>query len=102
MQEQQPGANPDKKMGKWMLVIAWLAGLGLLTMLFDEQLAEQINPNREPISFTNQSGTEVRLKRNRMGHYVSGGEINGAPVTFLLDTGATDVSIPKSNSALKT
>lgn len=94
MQEQLPGTSPDKKMGKWMLVIAWLAGLGLLTLFFDEQIADQLNPNRDPISYTNQSGTEVRLKRNRMGHYVSGGEINGVPVTFLLDTGATDVSIP--------
>lgn len=94
MQEQLPGANPEKKLGKWMLVIAWLAGLGLLTVFFDEQIANQLNPNRDPISSTSQNGTEVRLKRNRMGHYVSGGEINGVAVTFLLDTGATDVSIP--------
>jgi len=29
-----------------------------------------------------------------MGHYLANGEINGRPVTFLLDTGATDISIP--------
>ena len=37
---------------------------------------------------------EVVLERNRQGHYVANGEINGIPVTFLLDTGATDVAIP--------
>ena len=94
MQDPQQQANPESKIGKWMLIIAWVMGLGLLTLFFNEQIAEQINPNREPISYASQSGVEVRLKRNRMGHYVSGGEINGQTVTFMLDTGATDVSIP--------
>jgi len=34
------------------------------------------------------------LQRNRMGHYVARGSINGEPVTFLLDTGATSVALP--------
>lgn len=42
-----------------------------------------------------QSGkAQVTLKQNRHGHYVTQGTINGATVTFLLDTGATQVSIP--------
>lgn len=94
MQDQQQPSHPESKLGKWMLVIAWILGLGLLTLFFNEQIAEQINPNREPISYASQTGVEVRLKRNRMGHYVSAGEINGQAVTFMLDTGATDVSIP--------
>jgi len=36
----------------------------------------------------------VILKRNRYGHYVTQGEINNHSVTFLLDTGASDISIP--------
>ena len=36
------------------------------------------------------------LQRNRQGHYLANGTINGTPVTFLLDTGATDVAIPAS------
>ena len=39
-------------------------------------------------------GISVVLQRNRAGHYVTAGEINGQPVTFLLDTGATGVAIP--------
>ena len=39
---------------------------------------------------------EVVLRQNRAGHYVASGGINGQPVTFLLDTGATSVSIPAS------
>ena len=37
---------------------------------------------------------EVALKRNRLGHYVTAGTINGEPVVFLLDTGATGVAVP--------
>ncbi|MEP0177190.1 MAG: TIGR02281 family clan AA aspartic protease [Paraglaciecola sp.] len=84
----------QSKMGKGMLIVAWVIGLGLLTLMFDEQLAEQFNPNADPISSTLSNGVEVRLKQNRAGHYVTGGAINGQPVVFLLDTGATQVSVP--------
>lgn len=35
----------------------------------------------------------VELQRNQAGHYVAEGRINGSPVLFILDTGATDVSM---------
>ena len=47
----------QSKMGKGMLIVAWIIGLGLLTLLFDEQLAEQLNPNQDPIS-SNHLGIE--------------------------------------------
>jgi len=39
-------------------------------------------------------GTELVLKRSHDGHYVFPGTINGQPVNFFLDTGATLVSVP--------
>ncbi len=36
---------------------------------------------------------KVELKQTRQGHYFSSGTINGAPVVFMIDTGATTVSI---------
>ncbi|MEP7702616.1 TIGR02281 family clan AA aspartic protease [Paraglaciecola sp. 25GB23A] len=81
-------------MGKWMLIFAWVAGLALLVVVFDEQLEEQFNPNRKPISSTLQGVSEVQLKQNRNGHYVSNGLVNNEAVVFLLDTGATHVSVP--------
>ncbi|WP_109341105.1 retropepsin-like aspartic protease family protein [Saliniradius amylolyticus] len=77
-----------------MAVLAWIALLGLLTLWFNEELTEQFNPNQQPLSQTQNGRQEVRLKQNRQGHYVASGLINGSPVTFLLDTGATHVSIP--------
>ena len=82
-------------MGKGMLVASCILVLIGLTVMFDGVLENQINPNQRPLSTVGETGIrEVKLQRNRQGHYVSGGLINGIPVQFLLDTGATDVAIP--------
>lgn len=94
MHDSHDEQDQTKRTGKWMFALAWLAGLGLLTLFFKDQLHQQYNPNQQPISYSNGEVAEVRLKRNRQGHYVSTGVINGQPVVFLLDTGATSVSIP--------
>src|SRR5690606_26420267 len=52
------------------------------------------NPNRQPVSVVQGDHVEVLLEGNVQGHFVADGLINGKPVTFLLDTGATDVAIP--------
>lgn len=80
--------------GKWMYILAWVAALGLMTTAFNEYIKKQENPNSAPESVTLNNQTEVRLKQNRQGHYVSSGTINGVDVVFMVDTGATDVSIP--------
>jgi aspartyl protease family protein len=83
-----------RRLGKGMIVAAWLLLLLLLTWFFNDRLDAQRNPNRQ-LSTASTNGTpEVRLKRNRFGHYVTSGTINGHAVEFMLDTGATDVSIP--------
>ena len=78
-----------------MLVICFALALTVLTVFFDDWIADQNNPNTDPESVTLADGSsQVLLLRNRQGHYVSAGTINGRPVTFLLDTGATDVAVP--------
>jgi len=78
-----------------MLAIAWLMALGLLTLIFGRWEANQYNPNSAP-EYRESNGTrEVVLKSNRQHHYVSQGLINNHSVTFLLDTGATDVVVPE-------
>ena len=83
-----------RRIGWGMVVFAWVAVLGLLTVLFQPLLEQQVNPNREIVGQVDAQGArEVVLQRNRAGHYIATGLINQQPVVFLLDTGATDVAI---------
>lgn len=87
--------DPTNKIGKVFVWLAWITAIGLLMFFFEDELEKQYNPNSQPQISLNSSGqAEVILKQNRQGHYVTQGNINEASVTFLLDTGATQVSIP--------
>ena len=94
--EQDPdNPPPTKTLGRGMYVLAWIFAIALLTMFFSGHEKRRINPNQNPESRVLNGNTEVVLQQNRQGHYVTNGTINGVEVTFLLDTGATDVSIPE-------
>ncbi len=95
MSEQgEEGAVPQK-IGRGMIILTWVALLVLLFFFFQSILDRQYNPNQKVAGRVEQGGVkEVLLERNRMGHYVASGAINGEAVTFLLDTGATDVAVP--------
>lgn len=84
----------SSKMGQGMITIAWILFLALLTYGFSNYLDDQNNPNQNvSVEFENNIA-EVRLTQNRYGHYIANGKINQIPVTFMLDTGATVISIP--------
>ncbi len=52
---------------------------------------------KTPDSETAASGQiTVSIPQGHGGHYMAAGKINGEPVKFLVDTGATDVAIPMS------
>ena len=81
--------------GTAMTLLAWLTLLLLLGFFFNDLLERQQNPNRAPESRVLEGGVrEVVLGRNKWGHYVTHGEINGESVVFMIDTGATGVAIP--------
>ncbi|MCK5889882.1 MAG: retroviral-like aspartic protease family protein [Methylococcales bacterium] len=84
------------KIGQGMIYLAWLLLLALLTYGFNHYLEQQNNPNQDVETRQNNNTAEVRLIQNRYGHYLANGQINQQPVTFLLDTGATLISIPQS------
>jgi len=84
-----------RRMGQLMHALAWISAMGLLTLYFSDVLERQRNPNRDVEGVVRSGGVrEVQLQRNRMGHYVTSGTINGEDVVFLLDTGATGVAVP--------
>lgn len=84
----------QKRMGAGMLVLAWIAFGAVAVYWFDGLLERQRNPNTTLSSTIVDGVREVRLQRNRAGHYVADGTINGRDVTFVLDTGATTIAIP--------
>ena len=95
MHRSPPRPNTARRLGVWMFVAAWIAFLATASLLFDDWLSERANPNRRTEATVRADGVrEVVLAQNRQGHYVATGTINGTEVVFLLDTGATDVSVP--------
>lgn len=86
----------QKRMGKGMIIIAWVLALGLLTYYFTHRQNTLNNPNQQVNSQASNGHIEVVLRRNQNNHYVFDGLINGQSVTFFVDTGATDVTIPQA------
>ncbi len=93
----QPGpvhqARPQT--GRWF---AWMAVIGLMVGLTafyqavtqrDAGIIQEINENGRVM---------VMLQRERNGHYRAEGKINGMPLVFLIDTGATDVAIAERSA----
>jgi aspartyl protease family protein len=86
------GGNPNSRLGQRML---WVAAIGLLGALY--LLFSMLDSGSSTVSTVDSSGAAmVVLEQDRNGHYEAEGQINGQPVIFLVDTGATDVSLPES------
>ncbi len=78
-----------------MIFAMWIVLIVGLAFFFNQWLSYRDNPNQHVAASINELGNvEVVLERNRAGHFVADGHINGQRVTFLVDTGATDVNIP--------
>ncbi|MCB1736433.1 MAG: retroviral-like aspartic protease family protein [Gammaproteobacteria bacterium] len=85
-------ASNTGSFGTVFTLAAWVLVLALLTWLFGNWEEHRDNPNRA-LSAT---GSDVTLQRNRQGHYLADGFINGKRVRFLVDTGATRVALPEA------
>tara|TARA_R110002110_G_scaffold115322_2_gene286025 strand:- start:8678 stop:9226 length:549 start_codon:yes stop_codon:yes gene_type:complete len=93
--EPKPEKEQTKTYGHWMGILAWVAVLALLTLLFDKWLAKSLNPGYVEQKVATISGIQKTIiTRNRFNHYLAKGKINEYDVIFLLDTGASDVVIP--------
>ena len=88
-------SNPNSQLGRRMLWVAAIGLLGALYLLFS--MLE--NGSSGTVSSVDPSGAAmVVLEQDRNGHYLAEGQINGRSVTFLVDTGATDVALPESTA----
>jgi len=77
-------------------LFAWLAVIGLILGLTgfyhvltqrDSSIIETVGENGNSV---------VSLQRDRTGHFLAQGLINGHGVMFLVDTGATDVAVSEA------
>ncbi|MEM7251822.1 MAG: TIGR02281 family clan AA aspartic protease [Pseudomonadota bacterium] len=86
--------SDTRRFGAVMIILTWIAIIGLITVAFTDVLKRQENPNQTVVSQTGADGVRaVILERNRFGQYLANGEINGRSVRFLVDTGATAVAL---------
>lgn len=96
-QEPDSNQNPQRSLGVAMTLAMWIVVLALMTLFFQNWQEKQINPNQQAALISaDDGGRELVLQRNRYGHYVASGHINQQPVVFLLDTGASDISVPET------
>ncbi len=82
--------------GFGMMLAAAVGLLALLTWFFAGVVDDRANPNRQVQSQVVNGAVVVMLEADRQGHFVATGQINGQDVRFLVDTGATLVSVPES------
>lgn len=80
----------------WMTIAVWIIFFFMLFFLFSKLMNKMNNPNDAVATSYVDGRKEVVLQRNQYGHYVATGAINGEPVVFLVDTGATDIAIPEN------
>jgi len=86
--------SPEKKirsMGHIMMLAAWVLFFGLLTMFFSSYMSPKVEGR-----ITSTGVRVLTLHRNNYNQYLSTGKVNGQNVIYLIDTGATGVSIPPS------
>ncbi len=76
-----------------MIVGLWILALVFLTMLAQRWLNMRAEA-RAPVWVGEDGRPGMELSADRLGHYELTGQINGQPVEFLIDTGASEISIP--------
>ncbi len=96
MTEPSPAEQDTRKLGIGMMILAWLCIFGLLAGFFYYWEEQAYNPNQAPEAWQDQNYSSVILTLNRYHQYIASGKINQQKVTFLLDTGASNVVIPET------
>ena len=83
-----------QRTGGTMYLLAIIVFIALMTLLFSDQIERNHNPNQSVLSDRASDGSlRIRLERNRAGHYIATGAINGVTVDCMVDTGATNVAV---------
>ena len=87
----------NKRIGKIMIYLAWVVIFAMLVWVFGVLEKNKRNPNQNVSTQVLSGGQkQVVLESSSYGHYIATGRINNSEVTFLVDTGASHISVPES------
>ena len=81
--------SSSRRLGGIFLIIGWLIFLGLAGFL----IQESVYRTKKPTINETYAGTQITIYRDLDSHFRIEGSINGVPVTFLIDTGATSIAV---------
>ena len=70
-------------------LVLWLVIFGAMYLFLDAKMQPQV----ATVTSLDMARGEVIIPRSRDGHYYVGGAINGRPLTFMVDTGASTVVV---------
>jgi aspartyl protease family protein len=76
------------------IVLVWVLVGALIYWAFNFFILRQHNPNTQQLTVN--SSAELRLKRSRDGHFRLSAQMNGEPIVFLVDTGASMVTMDQA------
>ena len=83
-----------RKTRHWIQVIAWIVAIVVTSLIFESFIQYQNRPGVYLTQVQSNSVKQVVIHGNYKHSFQFRGYINGQPVTFLFDTGASQVSIP--------
>ncbi len=92
MEDQEHSGT--QSLGRVMAICAWILAILLMTLFFS-QWSKENHMNTKAKMITVDGVEETLIKRNVYNQYRVEGLLNGHPVIFLLDTGATSVVVPE-------
>ncbi len=90
-----PGFVPSRRApaGILSMVLLWLLIGGAITLM-----VRAFVPGFGPVRVRAAQAGAVLLSPNRWGNYTLEGSINGVPITFLVDTGASTVAVSTADA----
>jgi len=84
----------SSNIAKWMIIGLWVLLIAFGTFFAQKWLDKRAR-GQSPVNISGADGRlSVELRSDRRGHYLVEGLVNGKPMAFLVDTGASGVSIP--------
>ena len=92
LDESPPKLQKTARIGALAIAAVWLAVAGVLYLVF-ERIEQNRQASLKPYAL---SSGDLVIPRQRDGHFHVAGEVNRQPVTFLVDTGASHVSVSQA------